>query len=780
MNKKNKKWLTRLAAGAMALLLAAGTAATDLTVYAADQSAQESSVSVRKITGFAELPEKQKTIRLTGKIGLKRLLEKMPQSIEVYLDGETGKTSIPVTWSCVGDYDNSDYFTYQFKPKWDTDVYKLGSGLKGKSPYVAVFILGNGRYKGAAISTEQRNANEKAIYNFMKDDMGLNTAAACGVLANIQSESSFNPTASILDTNNKTSYGICQWNGSRFDALRSYCSENGYEYSSLEGQLNYLKYELEHSESSAFAKVKNVENTADGAYTAGYNWARYFERCASTYFDWRATLARDTYWAKYGEGSSEPDDTSKAYTITYILYDGENNDDNPETYKTTTATITLKDPKKKGYTFAGWYKEEKLKTQVKTIPKGSKGNITLYAKWTAHKYTIQFYGNKANSGSMGEMSNLEYDTTYKLQKNKFARTGYKFDHWSTKADGSGKSYDNKEEIENLSAKDGKIIKLYAQWSRKNYKITYKTNGGELADGTKTKYNVDTKTFKLKDPVKEGYTFQGWYTNKKLTERATQVNKDSTGNRTFYAKWKVNWYKIQYNGNGATSGSMKNPAAMKYGKTYTLAKNKFKRTGYVFEGWNTKANGKGDFYENREDIRNVTIKDGKTVTLYAQWSKKAYSIKYYLDGGMIPEDSAGSYYFDTPTFTLAPASRDGYTFEGWYTDAAFTNKITKIKKGARKNYKLYAKWKLNTYNIAFDGNGATGGVMTGMNSCNCHQNYTLPVNTYERAGYRFIGWSTTADGSDTFYGDGATVSNLSLTNGATVTLYAQWEALAAVK
>ena len=303
MNKKNKKWLTRLAAGAMALLLAAGTAATDLTVYAADQSAQESSVSVRKITGFAELPEKQKTIRLTGKIGLKRLLEKMPQSIEVYLDGETGKTSIPVTWSCVGDYDNSDYFTYQFKPKWDTDVYKLGSGLKGKSPYVAVFILGNGRYKGAAISTEQRNANEKAIYNFMKDDMGLNTAAACGVLANIQSESSFNPTESILDTNNKTSYGICQWNGSRFDALRSYCSKNGYEYSSLEGQLNYLKYELEHSESSAFAKVKNVENTADGAYTAGYNWARYFERCASTYFDWRATLARDTYWAKYGEGS---------------------------------------------------------------------------------------------------------------------------------------------------------------------------------------------------------------------------------------------------------------------------------------------------------------------------------------------------------------------------------------------------------------------------------------------------------------------------------------------
>lgn len=43
-------------------------------------------------------------------------------------------------------------------------------------------------------------------------------------------------------------------------------------------------------------------------------------------------------------------------------------------------------------------------------------------------------------------------------------------------------------------------------------------------------------------------------------------------------------------------------------------------------------------------------------------------------------------------------------------SAFKNKITKIKKGTRKNYKLYAKWKINTYNIVFDGNGATSGSM----------------------------------------------------------------------
>ena len=84
-------------------------------------------------------------------------------------------------------------------------------------------------------------------------------------------------------------------------------------------------------------------------------------------------------------------------------------------------------------------------------------------------------------------------------------------------------------------------------------------------------------------------------------------KGTIGNLTFYAKWQINKYKIKYDGNGATSGSMKGVSVCQYGKTYTLTKNKFKRTGYVFEGWNTKKNGKGDFYEDGEDIRNITAK-----------------------------------------------------------------------------------------------------------------------------------------------------------------------------
>lgn len=143
-------------------------------------------------------------------------------------------------------------------------------------------------------------SNEQTIYNFCINELGVNVASACGIIANIKNESNFNPTASCIDTNGKTSYGICQWNGSRFTNLKNWCNKNGYSYSSLTAQLKFLKYELNGSEKSAFNKIKGVSNLSSGAYNAGYNWAKYFERCVSSQYDKRGKLARDTYWKKYG------------------------------------------------------------------------------------------------------------------------------------------------------------------------------------------------------------------------------------------------------------------------------------------------------------------------------------------------------------------------------------------------------------------------------------------------------------------------------------------------
>ena len=142
--------------------------------------------------------------------------------------------------------------------------------------------------------TSSAYTNEQKCYIFFTKEMGLNTAAACGILANIRRESNFSPTAG------SSYYGLIQWGGSRKTSLINYCSSKGYSYSSLEGQLNFLAYELAQN-SSVLKYLRSVENTAKGAYDAAYHFCYYYERPANkaSASASRGELARDTYYPKY-------------------------------------------------------------------------------------------------------------------------------------------------------------------------------------------------------------------------------------------------------------------------------------------------------------------------------------------------------------------------------------------------------------------------------------------------------------------------------------------------
>lgn len=226
-----------------------------------------------------------------------------------------------------------------------------------------------------------------------------------------------------------------------------------------------------------------------------------------------------------------------SYTITYNLNGGKNNSSNPAFYTITTATISLKNPSKTGYDFAGWYSDKKCTKKVTQIKKGSTGNKTFYAKWTAHKYTIKFNGNGSTSGSMKKLTNRQYGKSYTLTANAYKKKGYSFAGWNTKKDGSGKTYKNKAEVKNLTSKSGGTVTLYAQWKKTKYTITYNLNSGKNNSSNPSSYTVTTKTIKLKKPTRKGYQFVGWYSDKKCTKKVTQIKKGSTGNKTLYAKWK---------------------------------------------------------------------------------------------------------------------------------------------------------------------------------------------------------------------------------------------------
>ncbi len=144
-----------------------------------------------------------------------------------------------------------------------------------------------------------RLKNMETIYNYLTEEMGLNTAAACGLLANMYKESSFDPTVGST-----ICLGIVQWYNTHYYGLLAYCDLCGYDPESLSGQLAFLKHQLTAGDyTKVYDYLLNVEDSAAGAYDAGWYFCYYFERPASysTASVTRGNLARDTFYAFYQE-----------------------------------------------------------------------------------------------------------------------------------------------------------------------------------------------------------------------------------------------------------------------------------------------------------------------------------------------------------------------------------------------------------------------------------------------------------------------------------------------
>ena len=151
---------------------------------------------------------------------------------------------------------------------------------------------------GAKAASLYGNSNEEKIFYFLREELDINNAAASGVLANIQMESSFRPH---VYSDDGTSFGICQWHASRLSRLQSWCSNNDYDWGSLEGQLYYLKYELTNHYPYTLSCLRSAKDSKKGAYQAAYDWCYYFEVPADreTRADERGKLAKKRYWPKY-------------------------------------------------------------------------------------------------------------------------------------------------------------------------------------------------------------------------------------------------------------------------------------------------------------------------------------------------------------------------------------------------------------------------------------------------------------------------------------------------
>ena len=329
------------------------------------------------------------------------------------------------------------------------------------------------------------------------------------------------------------------------------------------------------------------------------------------------------------------EDPNYQYAITYHLDGGTNNAGNPATY-TKSDTITLADPEREGFTFGGWYYNASFSgSPVTGIPVNSTGDKTFWAKWTAETYTIS-YNNLNGASNSNPTTYTIADTPITLAALTGGATGYTFDGWYDNASFSGSP------VTGIPANSTGDKMFYAKWTAETYTIGYNNLNG-ASNSNPTTYTVaDTITLAALPSV-TGYTFDGWYDNASFSgSPVTGIPANSTGDKTFYAKWALKDYKISYkNLKGATNS---NPT------TYTIEDATITlvpptdATGYTFDGWYDAAGNKV-----------TTFAGGTTgdLSLEARWTA---DISDSLFSVML---SQSSYPYDgtphMPTVTIADSS-----------------------------------------------------------------------------------------------------------------------------
>lgn len=115
----------------------------------------------------------------------------------------------------------------------------------------------------------------------------------------------------------------------------------------------------------------------------------------------------------------------------------------------------------------------------------------------------------------------------------------------------------------------------------------------------------------------------------------------------------------------------------YGATVTIVDPT--KTGYEFTAWNPAL----------PTTFPATVTDGTTYT--ATYTATEYSITYELDGGTNDSENPEKYTIEIETITLADATKDGFVFEGWYSDVNKTTQVTSIEKGSTGEKTFYAKF-----------------------------------------------------------------------------------------
>ena len=450
-------------------------------------------------------------------------------------------------------------------------------------------------------------------------------------------------------------------------------------------------------------------------------------------------IATGSYLLTGCDKPSEEQGEEMTYNIKYFLDGGTNSSDNPTSYKSSNNTFSLKDPAKIGYNFAGWYEEETFENQVTTIDKGDKGHLELYAKFVPIEYTISYdldggeisKANPTTYNITNENININNPTKY----------GYTFAGWKDEDNGSivqyrrilkgstgnkrytaqwvltvynittiseygqvevveganlgdnitfnvipsagyeiseikinGETFD---ETKNSFIMPNEDVEIEVKYDLIGYSITYDLDGGVNNSENKLAYTVETDSFDILEPTREGYVFVGWKDlSNNIESSSFTIHKGTTGNKSYKAIWAVGVYDIEY---VSAHGNVEIIGAAEYGETITFVVNEdpgYELTEIIING-------------ETVDVKDRSfVMPGQDVLIEFTYVKGNYTIEYVMNGGVNHSDNPTAYDLDTG-LTLYEPTKEGYEFIGWYTDSEFNNVFNYDSKP--RSLTLYARF-----------------------------------------------------------------------------------------
>src|SRR3989339_754003 len=320
-----------------------------------------------------------------------------------------------------------------------------------------------------------------------------------------------------------------------------------------------------------------------------------------------------------------------------------------------------------------------------------------------------------------------------------SRDGYTFDGWYLD-EGLTQPFT----LAALLTQNGVLV-LYAKWIEETntVTITFEESGGSAVLDITQDFN--TAVTAPNNPTKEGYTFGGWYSDVELTTAYTFTVMPAQ-NITLYAKWTIIQYTITFEENG---GSAVLDITQDF-NTAVTAPNNPNKEGYTFGGWYSDA--------ALTTAYTFTVMPAQNITLYAKWTIIQYTITFEESGGSAVLDITQD--FNTAVTAPNNPTKEGYTFGGWYSDAALTTAYTFTVMPAQ-NITLYAKWTIIQYTITFEESGGSAVL-------DITQDFNTAVtapNNPTKEGYTFGGWYSDVELT--------TAYTFTVMPAQNITLYAKW-------